>query len=111
MRPCTRRIASAEDSIKATSLDAVPDEHAPWCRTAPDALPIHIKPLMPRAADEPVRLTRIYTRGGDAELPVVGGVRHAEVGAEVEELVLHTLESRVAHGDLRPAEQRALAQG
>src|SRR6478672_1941868 len=66
MRPCTLRIASAEDSIKATSLDAVLGEHAPWCRTAPNALPIHIEPLMPRAADEPVRLTRIYTRGGDA---------------------------------------------
>src|SRR5213593_501075 len=66
MRPCTRRIASAEEIIKATSLDDPLVEHAPWCRTAPDALPIHIKPLMPRAADEPVRLTRIYTRGGDA---------------------------------------------
>ena len=45
MRPCTRRIVSAVVNIKATSLDADLVEHAPWCRTAPDALPIHIKPL------------------------------------------------------------------
>ena len=45
MRPCTRRIASAGGNIKATSLDAAPVEHAPWCRTTPAALPIHIKPL------------------------------------------------------------------
>jgi len=45
MRPCTRRIASAEDVIKATSLDDVLVEHAPWCRTAPNAPLIHIKPL------------------------------------------------------------------
>ena len=45
MRPCTLRIASAEDDIKATSLDAALVEHAPWCRTAPATLPIHIKPL------------------------------------------------------------------
>ena len=44
MRPCTRRIASAEDSIKATSLDAVFGEHAPWFGTAPAALLIHTKP-------------------------------------------------------------------
>ena len=46
MRPYTRRIASAEDSIKATSLDAAPVEHAPWRMTAPTALPVHIKPLL-----------------------------------------------------------------
>jgi ribosomal protein S18 acetylase RimI-like enzyme len=45
MRPCTLRIASTESDIKATSLDAALVEHAPWCRTAPGALPIHIKPL------------------------------------------------------------------
>jgi len=45
MRPCTLRIASAEGNIKATSLDAALGEYAPWCRTAPAALPIHIKPL------------------------------------------------------------------
>ena len=45
MRPCTLRIASAADGIKATSLDAARVEHAPWCRTTPAALPIHIKPL------------------------------------------------------------------
>ncbi len=45
MRPCTLRIASAEDDPKATSLTAVLVEHAPWCRTAPNALLIHIKPL------------------------------------------------------------------
>ncbi len=44
MRPCTRRIASPGVDIKATSLNADPGEHAPWCRTAPNALPIHIKP-------------------------------------------------------------------
>ena len=42
MRPCTRRIASAENVIKATSLNDVLGEHAPWCRNAPL---IHIKPL------------------------------------------------------------------
>ena len=46
MRPCTLRIASAEGTIKATSLDAALVEHAPWCRTAPAALPTHIKPLV-----------------------------------------------------------------
>jgi hypothetical protein len=45
MRPCTRRIVPAEDVIKATSLNDVLGEHAPWFRTAPNALPIHIKPL------------------------------------------------------------------
>jgi hypothetical protein len=47
MRPCTRRIVPAEDVIKATSLDGVLGEHAPWCRTAPNALLIHTKPLAP----------------------------------------------------------------
>jgi enamine deaminase RidA (YjgF/YER057c/UK114 family) len=47
MRPCTLRSVSAADSIKATSLAAARVEHAPWCRTAPAALPIHIKPLAP----------------------------------------------------------------
>src|SRR4029078_11259732 len=46
MRPCTLRIASAEKIIKATSLDDLLVEHAPWCRTTPDALPTHIKPPM-----------------------------------------------------------------
>jgi hypothetical protein len=45
MRPCTRRIVPAEDVIKATSLNDVLVEHAPWCRTAPNAPPVHIKPL------------------------------------------------------------------
>ena len=45
MRPCTRRIVPAEEIIKATSLNDVLVEHAPWCRTAPDAPLIHIKPL------------------------------------------------------------------
>ena len=37
MRPCTRRIVPAENVIKATSLNDVLGEHAPWCRTAPNA--------------------------------------------------------------------------
>src|SRR5712672_1268743 len=45
MRPCTRRIVPAEGIIKATSLNDALSEHAPWCRTAPNALPIHTKPL------------------------------------------------------------------
>jgi len=45
MRRCTLRIASAEKIIKATSLDDLLVEYAPWCRTAPNALLIHIKPL------------------------------------------------------------------
>ena len=44
MRPCTRRIVPAEDVIKATSLNDVLVEHAPWCMTAPNALPTHTKP-------------------------------------------------------------------
>ena len=44
MRPWTRRIVPAEDIIKATSLNDALGEHAPWCRTAPNALPIHTKP-------------------------------------------------------------------
>jgi branched-chain amino acid transport system permease protein len=46
MGACTLRFASAAAGIKATSLDAAPVEHAPWCRPSPDALPIHTKPLM-----------------------------------------------------------------
>ncbi len=39
---------------RQTSLDAALVEHAPWCRTAPNALPIHIKPLRsPDAARNP----------------------------------------------------------
>jgi len=45
MRPCTLRIASAEDDIKATSLDVALVEHAPWCRTAPATLLMRTKPL------------------------------------------------------------------
>ena len=45
MRPCTLRIVSAEEVIKATSLNDVLVEHAPWCMTAPNALLIHTKPL------------------------------------------------------------------
>ena len=44
MRPCTRRIVPAEEVIKATSLNDLLVEHAPWCRTTPNALPVHIKP-------------------------------------------------------------------
>jgi hypothetical protein len=46
MRPCTRRIVSAEGNIKATSLHVALVEHAPWCRTAPNAPLTHIKPLV-----------------------------------------------------------------
>ena len=49
MRPCTLRMASATDGIKATSLNAVRVEHPSWCRTAPAALPTHIKPQDARA--------------------------------------------------------------
>jgi RNA polymerase sigma-70 factor (ECF subfamily) len=45
MRPCTLRIASAEKIIKATSLDDLLVEHGPWCRTAPTAPLVRIKPL------------------------------------------------------------------
>jgi RNA polymerase sigma factor (sigma-70 family) len=44
MRPCTLRIASAEKIIKATSLNDLLVEHAPWCRTTPNAPLLHIKP-------------------------------------------------------------------
>ena len=46
MRPCKRRIVPAEGIIKATSLNDALGEHAPWCMTAPNALLIHIKPLV-----------------------------------------------------------------
>ena len=46
MRPCTRRIVPAEGIIKATGLNDALGEHAPWCMTAPNALLIHIKPLV-----------------------------------------------------------------
>ena len=39
-----RRIVPAENIIKATSLDDALGEHAPWCRTTPNAPLIHIKP-------------------------------------------------------------------
>ena len=39
MRPCTRRIVPAEEVIKATSLNDVLVEHAPWCMTAPKRTP------------------------------------------------------------------------
>jgi hypothetical protein len=45
MRLCTRRIVSAAADIKATSLNADRVEHAPWCRTAPATLLLHVKPL------------------------------------------------------------------
>jgi hypothetical protein len=47
MRLCPLRTASAADAIEATSLDTARIEHAPWCRTAPAALLIHIEPLGP----------------------------------------------------------------
>ena len=72
MRPCTLRFASAEKIIKATSLDDLLVEHAPWCRTAPAALPTRIKPLMSlraRLLTVVVSLTAIglvLTLGGNA---------------------------------------------
>ena len=58
MRPCTRRIVPAEDVIKATSLHDVLGEHAPWCRTAPNAPLIHTKP---QGADQlPIGLPCVY---------------------------------------------------
>jgi cob(I)alamin adenosyltransferase len=70
MRHCTRRNPLVE--------------HAAWCRSAPDALAIDIKPLMARAADEPVRLTRIYTRGGDAgETSLGDGSRVSKLDARI----------------------------
>ena len=56
MRPCTRRIVPAEDVIKAISLNDVLGEHAPWCRTAPNAPLIHTKPL-DRSSEVWVRAT------------------------------------------------------
>jgi len=77
MRPRTLRIASAEDDSKATSLDAVLGEHAPWCRTAPVTLPIHIKPL------------------GDGPVPVPGSV--GEVFLAALRLGLTSFGGPVAH--------------
>jgi hypothetical protein len=51
MRPSTRRIVPAEGIIKATGLNDALGEHAPWCRTAPATLLIHIKSLALR--DDP----------------------------------------------------------
>ena len=83
MRPCTRRIASAEEVIKATSLNDLLGEHAPWCMTAPDALPVHTKPLDSRSGSwtrlrEPFLLeARLATR---IELDHLGRARSLEVG-------------------------------
>ena len=60
MRPCTRRIASAEDIIKATSLNDVLVEHAPWCRTAPNALPIHTSHLAVARAENEALVRQIF---------------------------------------------------
>jgi hypothetical protein len=105
MRPCTRRIASAEDVIKATSLDDVLVEHAPWCRTAPNTLPTHTKPLGLRSRSgtrlrEPFLLeARLATR---IELDHLGRTRRLEVGrrnpndVQVHSSLLSLCEGRLA---------------
>ena len=70
MRPCTRRIASAVDVIKATSLNHVLVEHAPWCRTTPAALLIHIKP--PDDGEAQKLVVGIRGRSGFAVEPCMG---------------------------------------
>src|SRR3954465_3079850 len=90
MRPCTRRIASTEKIIKATSLNDLLVEHAPWCRTAPNALPTHTNPLAPARHGTP-RGAKRERPGGDeddgATRRRVGVVRDADArdhGAEPE---------------------------
>jgi uncharacterized protein len=60
MRPCTRRIVPAEGIIKATSLNDALGEHAPWCRTAPNALPIHISHLAVARAENESLVRHIF---------------------------------------------------
>src|SRR4051794_31935856 len=69
MRPCTRRIDPAEEVIKATSLNDILVEHAPWCRTAPNALPntasLRSSRVRAAPADGSVRRARRPRNGGD----------------------------------------------
>src|SRR4051794_29132437 len=79
MQPCTRRIAPAEKIIKATSLDDLLVEHAPWCRTAPHAPLLHIKPLKTRPGKLRASLERDL--GHDPRAAVCGAV-HGERAVE-----------------------------
>jgi hypothetical protein len=54
----------AEDIIKATSLNDVLGEHAPWCRTAPDALLVHTKPQCAISIERLSRITITLTCPG-----------------------------------------------
>src|SRR6478752_1399028 len=98
MRPCTRRIVPAEGTIKATSLNDALGEHAPWCRTAPNALPIHIKPLAERDRERDEqpgrdprgqRIARLAGADEDHEEPLLPRcgeateLPHREIGAAV----------------------------
>ena len=53
MRPCTLRIASAEDDSKATSLAAVLVEHVP-CAEPPQPHSLYAPSLLPVAGRTPV---------------------------------------------------------
>ena len=86
MRPCTLRIASAEDDIKATSLDAALVEHAPWCRTTPTALPIHIKPLG-RLGDDGTRARRVLEAAIEQADRLVGDLGAERVRVREEQTV------------------------
>ena len=72
MRPCTRRIVPTEGIIKATSLNDALGEHAPWCRTAPNALLIHIKPLARDLAQASLEEPSLRPVLGELERPPVG---------------------------------------
>src|SRR6476620_9550942 len=77
MRPCTRLIVPAEEVIKATSLNDVLVEHAPWCRTAPNAPLIPIKPLDADTADQDVLDVDVLVDAEGAALAPVAGLLHA----------------------------------
>jgi hypothetical protein len=70
MRPCTLRIAAAEKIIKATSLDDLLVERAPWCRTTPATLLIHTKPL-PIGGDPGDRAVGQPVERSDGELEML----------------------------------------
>ena len=129
MRPCTRRIASAENIIKATSLDDLLVEHAPWCRTAPAALQIHIKPpggflMHGYAKDKDLIVKRLHRIEGQVRgiermvdedrycidiLTQIAAVETAleQVGARLlEDHVTHCVRDAIASGDETAADEK-----
>src|SRR6476661_488911 len=129
MRPCTRRIASAENIIKATSLDDVLVEHAPWCRAAPAALLPPTKPpggllMHGYAKDKDLIVKRLHRIEGQVRgiermvdedrycidiLTQIAAVKTAleQVGARLlEDHVTHCVRDAIASGDRAAADEK-----